>query len=81
MTTSRQQVTKPKRGDGGGYPACWVEKRIHTGSLYSSYSGCYARCTKNARASRLTCHWHDTHETAAQELSARLKEATFTLPN
>ena len=62
----RQRVSKPTGITRWG--ACWVEKRIHTGSLASRLSGVYAQCSKDARDGHLTCSWHKRWEDEAQAL-------------
>ena len=62
---TRQIVTAPQQRSTN---YCWVEKRIHTGSMMSRFGGLYARCEKNPRKDHLTCWWHRNHEEAAQNL-------------
>ncbi len=67
----RQRVCCPDSSYG-----CWVEVRIHTGSMMSKYSGCFAHCTKERRKGKLTCFWHDKYEAEARR-TRRIKEAAI----
>jgi hypothetical protein len=53
---------------------CWVEKRIHTGSMKSRYAGCYDQCEKEHREGKLTCWWHKKYEDEAQALLKKLQK-------
>jgi len=56
-----------------GLTTCWTERRV--GKLYTP-------CSNKPREGKLTCHWHNMHEDAAQalkaagEVSGRSKEPT-----